>query len=103
MNVCTGERVPASSPRNTRATAPGSEIGVGHIVSEVAVGVAIGIGQRDPQLHAVQNGVRLDRYLGMTNPRPRGHQIQLAGPDQGVHACTVAVLHFPTEQPAHRL
>ena len=75
------------------------------VVSEVARSVARVVRQCHPQLHTVQSSAwsRLDRHFGMTDTATRGHQIQLAGPDQRVHTSAVAVLHLPAEQPTHRL
>jgi hypothetical protein len=72
-------------------------------MGKVAPGVAIGIRQRHPELHAVQNVVRLDRHFGVANTPARRHQIQLAGTDRGMDAGAVAMLHSPTEQPTHGL
>jgi hypothetical protein len=69
-------------------------------MGEVASGAAIRFGEGDPQLHAMQYGSRLDRHFGVTYPRARGHQVELAGPDHGLHTGTVAVLQCPAEQPA---
>ena len=75
------------------------------VVGEVARSVAGGVRQCHPQLHTVQNSgwLRFDRHFGMTDTATRGHQIQLAGPDQRVHAGAIAVLHVAAEQPAHGL
>jgi DNA-binding SARP family transcriptional activator/tetratricopeptide (TPR) repeat protein len=62
------------------------------------------LGQRDPQLQAVQRGGPAGRgLLGVRDAPPGGHQVQLTGPDQLPAAEAVAVQHQPLEQPAHGL
>lgn len=64
-------------------------------MSEVAPGVAIGVGQRHPQLHTMQNSGRVNRHFRVTDTCARRHQIQFAGPNLGMDAGAVAMLHSP--------
>jgi len=72
-------------------------------MGEVAAGVTVGVGQRHPQLHAVQHGGGRGGDLGMADARARGHEIQLAGPHHRVHTRAVAMLHLTVEQPTDGL
>ena len=76
---------------------------LGHVVGEVATGVTIGIGQRHPQLHPVQDSGGRGGHLGMTDARARRHEIQLAGPHHRVHPGAVAMFHLTAEQPTDSL
>ncbi len=76
---------------------------VRHVVLEGRLGGAVLPGQRDPQLHPVQDrGVR-GRDLRVADAVSAGHEVQLTGPHPGVGAQAVAVLDLSAEQPAHRL
>ena len=103
MNVCTGERASASSPRKTRTVALARERGRRYEMREVAAGVAVGIGQRHPQLRAVQDGGRRGGHLGVADPCACCHEIQLAGPDHRVNTGAVAVFDLAAEQPTDGL
>ena len=70
---------------------------------KVAIGAAVGVGQRHPELCTVQDGGRRRGHLGVADARAGGHQVQLAGPHHRMHACAVAVLHLAAEQPADGL
>ena len=72
-------------------------------MGEVAAGVAIGVGQRDPQLDPVQDRRRGGGDLRVADARARRHQVQFARPHQRVHPGAVAVLHLALEQPADGL
>jgi hypothetical protein len=82
---------------------PGHVDGRGGVVREVAAGVAIGVGQRDPQLHPVQNRCGDRGDLRMTDAGAGCHQGQLAGSHHRVHACAVAMLDLAFEEPADGL
>ena len=103
MKVWTGERSPSSSPRKTRTRGTGDGARLRHVMREVATGVAVGVGQRHPQLHTVQDGGGRGGHLGMTDARARGHEVQLAGPHHRVHPGAVAMLHLAAEQPTDGL
>ena len=60
------------------------------------------VGQRDPELHAVQQGGVRRADLGVRDPVPAGHEVELAGADHRVGAEAVAVLDLAGEQPADR-
>ena len=79
------------------------ERGCGHVMREVATGVAVGIRQRHPQLHTVQDGGGCGGHLGVTDARARGHEVQLAGPHHRVHPGAVAMFHLAAEQPTDGL
>jgi hypothetical protein len=52
----------------------------------------------------VQAGVVVGRrLLGVRDPVPGGHQVELAGPDHLLAAEAVAVQHVPGDQPGDRL
>ena len=51
----------------------------------------------------MQDGCRRGRHLGVADAGPRRHEVQFAGPDHGVHAGAVAVLHLAAEQPTDGL
>ena len=61
------------------------------------------LGQRHPQLGAVQLGGAGRGDLRVADAATGGHQVDLARADQGVVAGGVPVLDLPGEQPAHRL
>jgi hypothetical protein len=75
----------------------------GHVVVERPRGVPVPLGQRHPELDAVQRLGGRGRDLRVADAVPAGHQVQLAGPDHRVRAEAVAVLDLAGEQPAHRL
>ena len=74
-----------------------------HVVLEVGGVVAGGVGERDPQLDAVQRGGAGGRDLRVAHAAAAGHQVELAGTDQRLVAGRVTVLDLAGEQPAHRL
>ena len=74
-----------------------------HVVLEVGGVVAGGVGERDPQLDAVQRGGAGGRDLRVAHAPAAGHQVELAGTDQRLVAGRVTVLDLAGEQPAHRL
>jgi hypothetical protein len=74
-----------------------------HVVGEVATRVTVGVGQRHPQLHTVQDGGGRGGHLGMTDARACRHEIQLAGPHHRVHPGAVAMFHLTAEQPTDGL
>jgi len=73
------------------------------VVREVAVGVACVIGQRDPQLDAVQDRGRLGRHLGVADARARGHEVEFARTHHRMHATAVAMLDLAGEKPTDGL
>ena len=78
--------------------------GQGVVVLPPRRGTAVGVGQRHPQLHAVQQvRVRHRGVLGVRDARPGGHQSESARLHQLVAAETVAVVDRALEQPADRL
>src|SRR6266511_1368286 len=78
--------------------------GQGRVVLEVRTGVAVPVGQRGPELDAVQRGgVVCRRLLGVGDRPPGGHQVELARADELPRAEAVAVQYLAGEQPAHRL
>ncbi|OKH77534.1 hypothetical protein EB73_42285 [Mycobacterium sp. SWH-M3] len=77
--------------------------GRGHEVREIAAGVARGVGQRDPQLHAVQDAGRRGRHLGVADPGACGHQVEFAWAHHRMDSGAVPVFHLTTEKPTHRL
>ncbi|GAB3995795.1 hypothetical protein GCM10029992_14000 [Glycomyces albus] len=75
----------------------------GDVVLEVAGGVPVLLGQRHPQLDAVEElGFRCG-HLRVADAVPTGHQVHFARSDPGEGAEAVAVLDLAGEQPAHRL
>ena len=101
--VATGDTSPSNEPRNTRAAQPSPETGAGCVVREARVAVPRVIGQRHPQLDAVQHGRAGQGHLGVADAAPGGHQVQLAGTDRRVVPVAVAVLDLAGEEPAHGL
>ena len=89
VKVCTGERLPASSPRNTRSDGARHRDGLGRVVGEVAAGVAVGVRQRHPQLDAVQDRRRGGGDLRMADARARPSSGS-ASPGR-TNACTPAL------------
>ena len=81
----------------------GHSNGLGRIVGEVAAGVAVGTGQRHPQLNPVQDRRRGGRDLRVADAHARRHQVQFTRPDHRVHTGAVAVFHLAAEQPADGL
>lgn len=73
------------------------------MVLEVPPGVPVFLGQRHPQLDAVQGRGAWGGDLGVADAVAARHEVELAGPYVGVAAEAVAVLDLPAEQPAHRL
>ncbi len=73
------------------------------VVLEVAGRVAVGVGEREPQLHAVQDGGLRGRHLRVADAPATRHQIQFAGPHCGVGAQAVTVFDLAGEQPADGL
>jgi hypothetical protein len=60
--------------------------------------------QRDPQLQAVQRGaVPIRGLLGVRDPTPGRHQVELARPDHREAADAVSMQHLAVEQPSDRL
>ena len=74
-----------------------------YVVLEVGGVVAGSVGERDPQLDAVQRGGAGGRDLRVAHAPAAGHQVELAGADQRLVAGRVTVLDLTGEQPAHRL
>ena len=74
-----------------------------HESLEERMRVASRVGQGDPQLGAVQRRRLRERNLGMLDARTRGHEVQLARPDNSMRPDAVAVLDLALEQPTHRL
>lgn len=66
-------------------------------------GVAGMLGERNPQLHTVQNRGRGRRRLGMANAVAGGHEVHLAGAYQTAAPAGVNVGNLALEQPRHRL
>lgn len=66
-------------------------------------GVAGMLGERNPQLHTVQNRGRGRRRLGMANAVAGGHEVHLAGAYQTAAPVGVHVGNLALEQPRHRL
>ena len=78
--------------------------GLGRVMGEVAAGVAVGVGQRDPQLDAVQDRRRGGGDLRMADARARPSSGS-ASPGR-TNACTPALSRCsisPLEQPADGL
>jgi hypothetical protein len=74
------------------------------VVGETRFAVPFGLGQRDPQLQAVQHGrAARGRLFRVGDAAARGHQVQLARPDQLPAAEAVPVQHQALEQPADGL
>ena len=73
------------------------------VVLESLGGVAMRVGQGDPELGAVQDGRAGGGDLGVGDAEAAGHQVDLAGADDGVRAEAVAVLDLAGEQPADGL
>jgi hypothetical protein len=74
------------------------------VVGEARFAVPFGLGQRDPQLQAVQHGrAARGRLFRVGDAAARGHQVQLARPDQLPAAEAVPVQHQALEQPADGL
>jgi hypothetical protein len=61
------------------------------------------IRQREPELHAVQGGRRGGRHLRVLDAAAGGHQVHLAGVDEGDGARRIAMLDLAGEEPAHGL
>jgi hypothetical protein len=60
--------------------------------------------QRHPQLYSVQSSTVLARrLLCMGNAGPGRHDVNGAGPQDGLAAKTVVVQYFPVKQPRHGL
>ena len=71
---------------------------------ESRIDQAAGVGQRDPELNAVQGRVVLGRrLLGVRDASPGRHQVELTRPDQLLGAQAVPVQHVPCQQPGDRL
>jgi hypothetical protein len=74
------------------------------VVLEVRRHLAVRIGQGQPELDPVQpRVVVLRRFLGVGDAAPRGHQVELAGPDELLAAQAVPVQHGARDEPGHRL
>ena len=89
-----------------RGHAVARRAGVGRVMREIARRVAVGVRQRDPELHAVQHRVTRrgrHRHLGVADAGPGRHQVQFTRTHHRVHAGGVAVLDQAAEQPADRL
>lgn len=74
------------------------------VVLEVRVGVAVAVGEGDPQLCAVQEaGVRLGALLGVADGPSGRHEAQFARADRLQAARGVAVQHLALVEPADGL
>ncbi len=74
------------------------------MVLEVRVGVAVAVGEGDPQLRAVQEaGVRLGTLLGVADGPSGRHEAQFARADRLQAARGVAVQHLALVEPADGL
>ena len=74
------------------------------MVGEAGVAVAVGVGQRDPELQAVQPaGVAGRDCSEWAIPWPAVIRLSWPGPDRLHAAEAVAVLHLALDQPGHRL
>ncbi len=73
------------------------------VVLEPRLDRAAGVGQRHPQLGAVQRGRAAGGHLGVADPAAGGHQVDLAGAHDRPVAGAVTVLDLAGEQPADRL
>ena len=100
-----GERTPASDPANTVISNPARPAaGSSGWCSKAGATCRCGAGQGQPELDAVQPRVMLaGRFLGMGDPPPGGHQVELAGPDHLLTAQAVPVQHVPVQQPGDGL
>ena len=66
--------------------------------------VAVGVGQRHPQLHAVKPpAIRLGRPLRVRDAASGGHHVHAARPHRRFEAEAVLMQHFAVEKPGHRL
>lgn len=84
--------------------AGGRDEGQFGVVLEVRVGVAVSVGEGDPQLSTVQEaGVRLGALLGVADGPPRGHEAQFTRADRLQAARGIAVQHLALVQPADGL
>lgn len=104
--VVPGEVAPSSFAEDHGGvqTVAAGHLGQFRVVFEGGRGVPVGVGQRHPQLGAVQiAGVVARRLLGVRDGPAGGHQPQLAGPYGLLAAEAVAVQHLALVQPADRL
>src|SRR5687767_11605342 len=71
---------------------------------ESRIAMARRVGQRDPELHAIQDARRTaGSLLGMRDGPARGHDIELAGDDQTLESEAVAMKDLAIEKPGHGL
>ena len=104
-SVCidTGETWPKRLPRKTSTRAPSTSMTGRRVVLEARLGEAVGLGQGHPQLGTVQCRRGRGGVLGVRDAAAGGHEVDLAGPHEGVRAGGVAVLDLAGEEPRHGL
>jgi hypothetical protein len=99
-----GRRPAEGAHEHRRPQAVGGEARQRGVVLEGGCDLAVGVGQHDPELRAVQEpGVDDRRLLRVRDPVPGGHQGELARTELHVAAERVTVVHRALEQPRHRL
>ena len=82
---------------------PGGRAGLlgGGVDEELAVAEAAGVGQRVPELHAVEHGRVGAGELGVGDAGARDHEVHVPGAHQRVAAQGVTVQDRALEQPGH--